>query len=257
VAVGRLAGTRRRWTVAQATTDGPSGARDTASPTPADVHDDFDGPALDVNLSTLRVPARPDWADLAGRPGFLRVHGRDSLFSRFDVSLVATRLQAFRATATTQVEFLPEHFSHAAGLTVFYDDRNWFYLRIYLSESIGGRALGVLEAEDGSRREHLRDRVAIPDGPIVLRADIDHGSLQFSWHRPADAPTPIGNVLDASRLADEPLRGFTGTMVGITCQDAFRRTAFADFGSFSLEYPRQQHRSGADAVAAGSGIAPE
>jgi hypothetical protein len=36
-------------------------------------------------------------------------------------------------------------------------------------------------------------------------------------------------VLDASRLADEPVRGFTATMLGLTCQDAARRTAFADF----------------------------
>jgi len=81
--------------------------------------------------------------------------------------------------------------------------------------------------------------VPLPDGPIVLRAEIDSGSLQFSWHRPGEAPTPIGDVLDGSRLADEPLRGFTGTMVGITCQDAFRRTVTADFDWFSLD-----HRSG-------------
>jgi xylan 1,4-beta-xylosidase len=55
-------------------------------------------------------------------------------------------------------------------------------------------------------------------------------------------PTPIGDVLDASRLADEPLRGFTGTMVGITCQDAFRRTSFADFDWFALEH----HSEGLD-----------
>ena len=228
-------------TLAQATTEGPAGPTGAVHPAPATVHDDFDGHALDVNLSTLRVPAQPDWADLAARPGFLRLHGRDSLFSRFDVSLVAARLQGFQATATTLVEFAPEHFSHAAGLTVFYDDGNWFYLRVYLSETLGGRALGILEADGGHRRERLGDRVALPDGPIVLRADIDHGSLQFSWHRPGAAPTPIGDVLDTSRLADEPLRGFTGTMIGITCQDAFRRTARADFDWFRL-----RHRSDGD-----------
>jgi xylan 1,4-beta-xylosidase len=222
-------------------TEGPTGAPAPAVPAPSPVvHDDFDGPELGVHLSTLRSPAHADWADLASRPGHLRLAGRDSLFSRFDVSLVASRLQAFRATATTVVEFDPQHFSHAAGLTVFYDDANWFYLRIYLSETLGRRALGVLEADGGRRREHLGDRVALPDGPIVLRSDIDRGSLQFSWHRPGEAPMPIGAVLDASRLADEPLRGFTGTMVGITCQDAFRRTAAADFDWFRLEHHREE-----------------
>jgi beta-xylosidase len=53
--------------------------------------------------------------------------------------------------------------------------------------------------------------------------------------RSEEASTPIGDVLDASRPADEPLRGFTGTMVGITCQDAFRRTVAAEFDWFRLE----------------------
>lgn len=200
------------------------------------MHDDFDGPSLDVRFATLRVPASPTWADLTARAGHLRLRGRDSLFSRFDVSLVAARLQAFTATATTQVEFAPGHFSHAAGLTVFYDDANWIYLRIYLSESLGGRALGILEADRGTRREHLDDRVLLPEGPIVLRAEVDLGRLRFSWHRPGQPPVPVGGVFVVSRLADEPLRGFTGTMVGLTCQDAARRTAAADFGYFRLEY---------------------
>jgi xylan 1,4-beta-xylosidase len=225
-------------TLARTTTEGPAGVELPDGPrAPAAVHDDFVGPDLDVRLATLRTPASPAWADLTARPGHLRLHGRDSLFSRFDVSLVAARLQAFTATATTEIEFSPEHFSHAAGLTVFYDDGNWCYLRVYRSESLGGRALGVLEADDGRRREHLAHRVLLPDGPIVLRADIDHGELQFSWHRPDEQPTPIGGLLDVSRLADEPLRLFTGTMVGLTCQDAARRTAAADFAYFRLEYP--------------------
>jgi xylan 1,4-beta-xylosidase len=223
--------------LAQVTTEGPGApAVDALGPTPAAVHDDFDGPAMDVNLSTLRVPPGPDWADLAARPGFLRLHGRDSLFSRFDVSLVAARLQAFRATASTLVEFDPQHFSQAAGLTVFYDDGNWFYLRVYASESLGVRALGILAGEEGLRREYRQHRVPLPAGPVVLRADVDHGDLQFSWHRPGDDAVPIGPVLDASLLADEPRRGFTGTMVGISCQDGFRRTAFADFGWFDLSH---------------------
>jgi len=222
--------------LARSTTEGPAGGPSAASPSATTVRDDFDGPALDLRLSTLRTPASPTWADLRARPGFLRLAGRDSLFSRHEVSLVAARLQAFWATASTLVEFEPEHFSHAAGLTVFYDDGNWFYLRIYASESLGGRALGILEAENGRRREHLGPRLALPDGPIVLRAEIDAGFLQFSWHRPGEAPTPIGDVLDASRLADEVVRGFTGTMVGITCQDAFRRTITADFDWFRLEH---------------------
>jgi xylan 1,4-beta-xylosidase len=217
-------------------TEAPADLAAPAGPaTPPTVFDDFDGPTLDVNLATLRHSARPDWADLSARPGWLRLHGRDSLFSRFDISLVAARLQAFTANAETLVDFTPRHFSHAAGLTVFYDDANWFYLRIYHSESLGGRAIGILEADVGERREHVLDRVPLPDGPIVLRAALDHGSLQFSWHTPGTAPHRIGPVLNASRLADEPVRGFTGTMIGITCQDAARRTAYADFDHLRLD----------------------
>ena len=177
-------------TLAGETTEGPSGLPATGPPLPRTVHEDFDASGRGPDIATLRVPATPDWADLSARPGWVRLRGRDSLFPRFDVSLLAVRLQGFIATATTLVDFEPEHFSHAAGLTVFYDDRNWCYLRVYASESLGTRALGILEAEHGRRREHVRDRLPLPDGPVVLRAEIETGTLRFSWHPTSAAADP-------------------------------------------------------------------
>jgi beta-xylosidase len=40
-------------------------------------------------------------------------------------------------------------------------------------------------------------------------------------------------------MSDETTRGFTGTMVGIACQDGYRRDAVAHFAYFDLQHGGQ------------------
>jgi|GEM_PF-2366599 Beta-xylosidase len=44
---------------------------------------------------TLRVQAEASWLSLTERPGYLRLRGRESLYSLFEQSMVARRLQHF------------------------------------------------------------------------------------------------------------------------------------------------------------------
>jgi xylan 1,4-beta-xylosidase len=73
---------------------------------------------------------------------------------------------------------------------------------------------------------------------VVLRAHVDTGVLRFFWGWPGEPPVPIGPALDATTMSDEPTRGFTGTMVGIACQDGYRRAALAHFAYFDLRHGR-------------------
>jgi len=194
--------------LAQERVPGISG-RSYAEKTPADASfaEDFDGDALALRFSSIHIPVSDDWARLGERPGHLRLRGRHSLTSRFDVSLIATPLQSVTATATTVLEFEPEHFSQSAGLVLYYDELNHLSVRVTHSESLGSRALAIDVVERGVRRE------------LVEATLVD-----------------LGPTLDATILSDETALGFTGTMVGVFCQDGFRRRLWADLDSFVISY---------------------
>jgi len=224
--------------VARRTTPGPAGG--TGRPTgPAyeRVRDDFDNPSIDRRLSTLRRPASDDWLTLTRRPGALTLRGGEAPTSRFDVSLVATQLQDFTAVAETRVSVEPSHFSHSAGLIVYYDNDNFAYVRVYLSESLSSTAVGVVLVEQGVKREFLLDRAAVERGDVVLQARLDHGALQFWWHAPDDGHArPLGPVIDATYMSDEAARGFTGTMIGLACVDSYRRDLMAHFAYLDVQH---------------------
>ena len=203
------------------------------------IRDDFDGPAVDRRLSTLRRPFSEDWVTLQSRPGALSLRGGDFPTSRFDVSLVATQLQDFTAAVTTHLTIEPRHFSQSAGLVVFYDNENFAYLRVYRSESLASTALGIVLVRGGSKRELLLDRVAIDSNEAILHARIDGGNLQFSWRPSGSDFQPVGPLIDATYRSDEATRGFTGTMIGMVCVDSYRKDLFAHFDYFDLRHGAQ------------------
>ena len=167
----------------------------------------------------------------------LGIRGGHALTSRFDVSLVATQLQDLDAVAETQVRVEPAHFSQSAGLVAFYDDKNFAYLRLYRSESLRSNALGIVLVENGAKQELLGDRIAVHTDEVVLQLSLQHGTLRFRWRWPGEESVrDIGPKIDASHLSDETTQGFTGTMIGMTCVDSFRRDLVARFAYFDLQH---------------------
>ena len=153
------------------------------------------------------------------------------------MSLVATQLQAFDAVAETQVSLAPHHFSHSAGLAVLYDNENFAYLRLYLSESLSSNALGIVLVEGGTKEELLLHRVALDSDEVVMQLRLHHGTVQFSWRLPAEQLfCDIGPAIDATYMSDETTRGFTGTMIGMACVDSYRRDVIGDFEYFDLQH---------------------
>ena len=140
--------------------------------------------------------------------------------------------------AETQVALAPQHFSHSARLVVLYDDRNLAYLRLYYSKSLRSSALGLLLVKNGSKEELLADRVAVNSDELVLQARVHRGTLQFGWRLPGEATllAHIGPAIDATYMSDESARGFTGTIIGLTCVDSYRRDIVAHFEYFDLQH---------------------
>lgn len=196
--------------------------------------DDFDSGRLSGHFSTLRVPAGESWLSLTERPGYLRLKGRESLSSKHRQSLVARRLQHFKAEATTCLEFEPENFQQMAGLICFYDTQNYFYLAASYDEKLG-KSLRIIHSDNGTYEEPLEAGVKLEVGaPCYLRVIFDYATLQFSYSQDGQSWQEIGGQFDATKLSDEYCREgtFTGTFIGLCAQDLSGAGLAADFDYF-------------------------
>jgi xylan 1,4-beta-xylosidase len=195
--------------------------------------DDFDSPTLSPHWQSLRVPVEPSWADLASKPGTLRLRGRESLHSLFDQSLLAKRLESVTATVETRLTFDPTHYTQSAGLIVYYDTRTHFCLRVTHDER-HGRVLGIAQTDDGVYAEGTA--VPLDVSTVYLRTTLDGDRLRFSYSTDGQAWQPVGEPIDQTRLSDDYGQGlkFTGPMVGICCQDLNSAAAVAEFDYFEL-----------------------
>jgi xylan 1,4-beta-xylosidase len=198
----------------------------------------FDGRELPGWFQTLRGPLE-DAASLVERPGWLRLYGRESLASLHRQTLVATRWQRTRFRAETVMEFIPKSFRQMAGLVCIYNTENWMYT--YLTGKHDTVALNVLVC-DNRKLAYAAENVTVPSRmPLYLAAEVDGNTLQFSFSINGKEWMPLGGSLPADHLSDDYIEKnglvFTGSFIGICCQDLDDRMAFADFDSFSyIEY---------------------
>ncbi|MFI1992959.1 glycoside hydrolase family 43 protein [Actinoplanes sp. NPDC020271] len=200
--------------------------------------DHFDAPVLGPNWSTLRRPATPDWVDLSARPSHLRIHGGQSPMTRRRPSLVARRVTAPRCTFEATLDFRPGSYRQLAGITAYYNTRNWYYLHVTADDD-GAAVLDVLCCDSG--RVSVPPGVRVPLGDVHrvgLRARLDGPDLTFAWTAGTDWQE-IGGRFDATTLSDEyaataapgepPAWGFTGAFVGLWVQDLGAEGGYADF----------------------------
>jgi len=202
-----------------------------------DERHEFDGPELPIAFQWLRTPETETIFSLAARPGFLRLHGRETIGSLFTQALVARRQQAFCYSAATRMAFEPAHFQQAAGLVCYYNGAKFHYLQVSHDEVVG-RHLRVMSAlPDAPSADSFTPPVPIPGGPIELRAEVDHERLRFAYRPDGETDwTWLPESFDASILSDEASApgqpDFTGAFVGMACQDLAGTACPADFDWF-------------------------
>lgn len=205
--------------------------------------DHFDGEEMSIHFNALREPFAKDWVTLTERPGFLRLKGRESFSSNHRQSLIARRQQAFSVTVETVVEFEPETFQHMAGLVYYYNTKNYYYLFVSHDE-VQGKSLGIMSSNRGKYDEPLESPISIEGWErCYLKADFHFEELQFFFSKDGVNWSPIGPVLDASKISDDNVelkaegilldQGFTGAFIGICVQDLSGQKKHADFDYFS------------------------
>ncbi|SRR5216683_1550086 len=210
-----------------------------AAPLPAaQTADGFDGPALAAHWSTLRRPPAADWLSLTARPSRLRLRGGRSPRSLIGPSLVARRVTAARCSFETTMEYRPRQFQHLAGITAYYNTRNWYFLHATADDN--GRAVLRLAGCD-------RGVLALPEsagtpledaGRVRLGLDFDGPGLRFRYDT-GYGWRSAGPAVDATVLSDEHAEemengqiqslGFTGAFVGLWVWDLTGHGHHADF----------------------------
>lgn len=200
--------------------------------------DVFDQPALGPQWSTLRRPATPDWVTLTARPSHLRLHGGHSPQSLIGPSLVARRVTSPEGAFEATIEYRPRSFQHLAGITAYYNTRNWYFLYVTADDE-GQAVLRVARCDRGALTADEADRVPLGETRRLRRGlDLRGPVLRFryntgrAWH-------PIGPPLDATVLSDEHAEefengqiralGFTGAFVGLWAWDLTGGGLAADF----------------------------
>lgn len=171
-------------------------------------------------------------------PDALVLIGRESIGSWFEQSLVARRQEEFVYTAETAVEFTPDTYQQAAGLTTYYN-RSKFHAALVTHEPGTGRVLTLISCPGDWPEGALTfpaDPVPLADGPVDLRVTVDHARQQFWWRQGAGDWRALGPVLDASVISDEGGRGehasFTGAFVGMVAMDITGQGREARFARF-------------------------
>lgn len=194
---------------------------------------DFRLGAVSPDFQSLRVPV-DRWVSFTENGLCLR--GRDGLNSRFEQSLLARRIDGANTVVTTKLRFEPEWEKHLAGLIYLYDTSHWHYLYLTRGNQSGKKELNLLTCDHGKISYPLSAPLEVEeDSPVELRGTARGAGLQFSYRTDGDF-IDIGGTLDINILTDEHVHlGFTGAMVGICCQDLFRKECCAEFEWFDYQ----------------------
>ncbi|MDP5277357.1 glycoside hydrolase family 43 protein [Sphingomonas sp. DG1-23] len=225
--------------------EAPALDRPASPPRETEIRYDFDRPNLALDLQWLRTPESDRIFSLTARPGHLRLYGRETIGSLFTQALVARRQQDFCYSARCALDFAPEHFQQAAGLVAYYNGSKFHYLHVGHDDEVG-RHIRVMSAlPDSPQADAFTTPIAIPEGPIELRAEVDYERLRFAYRLDGADWAWLPEQFDASILSDEAtqpgLPNFTGAFVGMACQDMAGTGRHADFDWF--DYRERPYRA--------------
>lgn len=212
--------------------------RNTAFKKTRSYRDNFDLDILALDYQSLRIPMDENYCSLRERKGYLRMYGREGLASKFRQTLIAKRFEEFVFQASTALEFEPTVFKQMAGLILLYDTDNYIYLHVTHDEELG-KCISILRAENKDYSYPV-GFIQIPESKTVfLKAQVAYDKVQFYYSvENEELYEKIGLEYDISYLSDEACHEgwFTGSMVGICCQDLTGFRKAADFDWFEVNY---------------------
>jgi xylan 1,4-beta-xylosidase len=204
---------------------------------PPRAREEFVSTQLPIDFQWLRTPHPEELFTLSERSGHLRLFGRESIGSHFRQALVARRQQSHCFSASTVMEFEPQHFQQMAGLVCYYNSAKFHYLYISHDDTLGKHLRVMSSLPDQVQADSFTAPIAIPSGKLIeLRVEIDFERLYFGYRVEGGEWQWLPQQFDASILSDEASApgapNFTGAFVGMACQDMSGAASPADFDWF-------------------------
>lgn len=224
----------------QVEVEAPKDAIETDAPLTHSRHDEFDQDTLDTDWNTLRVPFTAHTGSFGD--GQLKLIGHLSLTSNFDVSMIASRWQAFNFDAETKVKFDPFTYQQMAGLTNFYNDKHWSWIFITWDEK-KGHVIEVAENNRGNYTSYLKDdAIEIPAGVdyVWFKTKVRKQSYTYEYSFDGETWHEVPVTLDAAVLSDDYVLQtyggfFTGAFVGLAAVDYSGYDEVATFDYFDYK----------------------
>lgn len=196
---------------------------------------DFPG-RLPDKFQNLRIPLDRNYLDFNENRRSVILYGKESMESLHTQSLIGIRREHFNFLADTIIEFYPENYQQSAGMALYYDTTNYFYINITWDEK-QGRILALQVCEHGAvRRSGEVCELPCDACRVYLRMIVKNSEALFYWSVDGERFVPVGERLDAAQLSDDNydeikhgLR-FTGTFIVLCCQDTSGQRCPAEFG---------------------------
>ena len=183
---------------------------------------------IPLEYMTLRQSAKTCGISIS--EGKLHIQGGNSLASKYNQGLLARRHQHHSYDCTAKMEFDPGDYCHMAGIVCYYNYDNNYYLHMSVDDE--GKTYVMLNVSV-NKEITQGEKVYLQENgkPVYLKAEVRECDVTFFVSQDGISYTQVGDVLDMRNLSDERVdgNGFTGAMVGVSCQDLHGDGVQADF----------------------------
>ena len=181
--------------------------------------ENFNDSVLGHEWFTLRGPAS-DYYSLTSNPGHLTVKCAGvKATEKAPLSYVGRRIHHHKYTAGTRMTFVPEHDRQCAGMLLFKDEKNHYFLGKDLRDNA---QRVVLRKVAGENAEEVAS-AALPEGnkAVDLRVVSNGMTLDFLYSEDGgDTWKTLSEGQDAGFMSTAKAGGFTGTTVGLYASDS-------------------------------------
>lgn len=192
----------------------------------------FDNEDFRRDFQTLRISFEDAGMTVKERRGWLRIYGKESIYSRFYQALIARRQTELSFKAGICFQFQPESYQHSAGLIYRYDEKNQFYAFVTFDEEYEGCAVCLVSVQKG--KTSLLYKAPVSEEEFELEIAVENDQAWFYYMNQGER-TEMGKNVCIRNLSDDYANGFTGCFVGMCVQDLQNQKKYADFERFWYE----------------------
>jgi alpha-N-arabinofuranosidase len=178
-------------------------------PTPP-ARDSFEADTLDLRWNFLRTPREAFWS-LSERPGYLRLHLRPQMISKWEnPSFVGRRQQHLSFAVRAAIEFTPKKADDVAGLVLLQNSD--FQFRFVCTLADGGTVIRLVKRSHGE--EEVLAEKPVSAERLYLKVEAIEQAYSFYYATASEAWEPLLENADGRILSTDVAGGFVGAYIG-------------------------------------------